>query len=65
MNTKPKHGQDASADDSEVTEPVSVAGSGGDRKWHMKVGTNRAIQHGRYSITDACDQRDEYGIGGG
>ena len=43
LNTQPKHSQDSSRDDTEVTEVVPETGSNNDREWNVQLSTDGSV----------------------
>lgn len=63
LYTKPEHGQDASAENCKIAEPVPEARTRCDRERHMQVRSDSAIEYSRQGIAYSCHERDEDSVG--
>jgi len=63
LYTKPEHGQDASAENCKIAEPVPEARTRCDRERHMQVRSDSAIEYSRQRIAYSCHERDEDSVG--
>lgn len=59
VHSEPKHGEDSSADYSEIAEPVSMTGSGGYRERNMEICADGTIEYSRYRVAYSSNQSDE------